>query len=240
MRASAPRPAGPPGEPKDGRAPLPPEALEFLSGVVTPCEPLDLQGLPGDDRIFLSGILRKVNENRLEIPVLPRAALEISRLLANPDSNLTEFVRILNDDPALSVDVLRAANSAYYGFSAPARSIRDALARVGVGQIRALLVVAHLKGKVLKGGSFQKEAGWLSELSSTLAAVGKTLAPHLGLTGDEADDLLARDAAEDPVARPYAGLRGAVVASWAGQEPAPIEGIPPGELRAAIAGCGRG
>jgi HD-like signal output (HDOD) protein len=84
------------------------------------------------------------------------------------------------------VDVLRVANSAYYGFASGAKSIRDALARIGMGQIRALLVVSHVKGKVLRGGSLHREAAWLSELSSGLAAVGKAVAPRLGLSTDEA------------------------------------------------------
>ncbi|MBI5443433.1 MAG: HDOD domain-containing protein [Deltaproteobacteria bacterium] len=284
------------GGAKEARPAFSPEAFEFLNGVVTPCQSLDLQALPPDDRIFLSGIVRRLREKQLEIPVLPRAALEISRVIANPDTNLSEFVRILNEDPALSVDVLRVANSAYYGFSAAARSIRDAVARVGTAQLRALLVVSHIKGKVLRGGSLHREAAWLSELSSALAAVGKALSRHLGLSPDEAftkgllfhvehflilgtasevskehqrritpstpclreafwrfgpkvralaarawelDDLLSRRNQEDVAARRYLELRRALVASWSGGEPAPIEGIPDADLQEALSACSR-
>jgi HD-like signal output (HDOD) protein len=181
--AGVPTRRSPPEEPEQR---LPPEAARFLAGIATPCSDADLQELSADDRVFLSGILKRLRENRLEIPILPRAALEISRLLANPQSNLTDFVRVLTADPALSVDVLRIANSAYYGFSGKARSIREALVRIGRAQVRGLLVVSHLRSKVLQGGQLHREAGWLSELCSGLAHLGRALASPLGLRPDEA------------------------------------------------------
>jgi HD-like signal output (HDOD) protein len=165
---------------------LPAETREFLLGLVIPTDPADLQDLAPDDRVFLAGILKKLKGGKLEIPVLPQAALQIARLLGNPNTQTAEYVRVLAADPALSVEVLRLANSAYYGFANPARSVRDAVVRVGLNQIRGLLVVAHLKSKVLQGGIFHREAGWLADLSMALAQLGRLLAPQLGLEPDVA------------------------------------------------------
>lgn len=180
-RPAEPAPA--PGRPEAGE---PPAAAEFLVALVGEAEPADLQALGADDRVFLSGILKRIRENQLEIPLLPQAALEISRLLGNPNSHMDEFVRVLEGDPALSVDVLRIANSAFYGFAAITQSVHNAVRRIGLNQIRGLIVVAHLHGKVLQGSGFHAEAGLLMELSLALAQLGHDAADWLGLDPDAA------------------------------------------------------
>ncbi len=117
---------------------------------------------------------------------MPQAALEISRLLSDPAASASRFAKVLETDPALSMDVLRIANSAYYGFGSATTSVRTAVVRIGLTQLRGLIIVTHLHGKVLQGGSLAREAGWLSELSLALAHLGQTLAPELGVRPDAA------------------------------------------------------
>lgn len=188
LRAKEPEPPAQPVPTKDeGEGPsAAPGRQAFLVSLCSAGEAADLQSLAPDDRIFLSGILKRIRENQLAIPLLPQAALEISRLLANANSHIDEFVRVLEADPSLSVEVLRIANSAFYGFSAPTQSVLNAVRRIGLNQIRGLIIVAHLHGKVLQGGGFQAEAGVLVELSMALAQLGHDLADWLGLSPDGA------------------------------------------------------
>ena len=125
--------------------------------------------------------MKKLRDNSLEVPVLPNTALEVSRLLADPKSNLGDFVKAIESDPALSVSVLRTANSAFYGLSVPTNSLRDAVFRIGLSQLRTIVILSHLQGKVLQSGLFEHEVHWLSDLSLGLAHLGQTLAPELGL-----------------------------------------------------------
>jgi HD-like signal output (HDOD) protein len=160
---------------------LSPDAVHFLESLVNPPSTSDLQDLPSDDRLFLSEILKKLQDNSLEVPVLPNTALEVSRLMADPKSNLGDFVEAIETDPSLSVSVLRTANSAFYGLSVPTTSLRDAVFRIGLGQLRTIVILSHLQGKVLQSGMFEQEVHWLSDLSLALAHLGQTLSPELGL-----------------------------------------------------------
>jgi HD-like signal output (HDOD) protein len=171
---------------EEGPAPAAPAVRAFLVSLCSEGEAPDLQALAPDDRVFLAGILKRIRENQLAIPLLPQAALEISRLLANPNSHMDEFVRVLEADPSLSVEVLRISNSAFYGFAAPTQSVHNAVRRIGLNQIRGLIIVAHLHGKVLQGGSFPAEAGALVEVSMGLAQLGHELAGWLGIDPDAA------------------------------------------------------
>ncbi len=182
--AAAEEPARPEPEPPAGPSP---GSHSFLLALIHDAgEPKDLQELSPDDRVYLSGVLRMIRENAIEIPVLPQAALEISRLLGNPDVAVDAYVRVLGQDPALSIEVLRTANSAYYGFGRQTHSVKEAVVRIGLSQVRGLLVVAHLKGRVLQGGAFQREAGWLSDFSLAFAHLCRLQARDLGLEPDAA------------------------------------------------------
>jgi len=158
----------------------------FFGELVAPRPHIDLQTLVPDDRLFVAGVLKKVRAHELDVPMLPQAAVQISHLLADPNSDARGFAEVLKADPALSVDVLRIANSAYYGFAQKTTSVRDAVIRIGLTQLRGLIIVTHLQGKILKGGVFRREAEWVVDLSMAVAQLAQTLAQPLGLGKDEA------------------------------------------------------
>jgi len=162
-------------------ATVPPDASRFFESLVRAPDSSDLQALPPDDRLFLSEIMKKLRDNAIEVPVLPNTAIEISRLLADPNSNLADFVKALETDPALSVSILRIANSAFYGLTTPTNSLRDAVFRIGLSQLRTIVILSHMQDKVLQSGLFEREVRWLSDLSMAMAHLGQMLAHELGL-----------------------------------------------------------
>jgi HD-like signal output (HDOD) protein len=184
--AESPAPSVPAAPEAGAAGGQPEEACEFYRSLVEQTEHQDLQGFGPDDRLFISAVLKKLREGRLEIPLLPRAALEISKLLSDPSSGAGDFSKVLEADPALSVDVLRISNSAFYGFGKTTDNVRDAVVRIGLNQLRGLVIVTHLNGKVLRGGCFKRESAWLSDLSLSLAHLAQYLATPLGIRADGA------------------------------------------------------
>ena len=75
-----------------------------------------------------------------DIESIPAAAAEASRLLSDPESDMAEIVRAIEYDPGLTSNLLRMANSAYYGVSEPIGSVRNALVRLGTYQIYQMIV----------------------------------------------------------------------------------------------------
>ena len=55
-------------------------------------------------------VLQKVTA----IPALPTAAVEVLRLLEDPHTGISEIMRAIEFDPALTAEVLRLANTAYF------------------------------------------------------------------------------------------------------------------------------
>lgn len=104
-------------------------------------------GLPELIERFRNGVLEDLALDRLALPSLPEVALRVREVLGNPDVTAHEITSVVATDPALSARLLRAANSALYGGSSPARELRQAVVRLGnklVQQIVNLLIVSQL------------------------------------------------------------------------------------------------
>jgi len=78
-----------------------------------------------------------MNSNLLEqlkgieqLPVMPTIASDLLQLQSNPDATVDDMVRIISNDPALTVQTLRYANSALFGFSGQINNLHDAIFRV--------------------------------------------------------------------------------------------------------------
>ena len=80
----------------------------------------------------------------IEIPTLPVARMRALSLIANPDPSYDDMARLVDTDPALTVALLRAANSAA---SAPVDRVRTAhmaLVRIGVKEARRIIMSVAL------------------------------------------------------------------------------------------------
>ena len=78
-----------------------------------------------------------INKNLLEqlksiehLPVMPSVAANLLALQANPEGTVDDMVRIISNDPVLTAQILRYANSALFGFNGQINNLQDAIFRV--------------------------------------------------------------------------------------------------------------
>jgi HD-like signal output (HDOD) protein len=193
QRTSQPAPERPPAARISTRVadspPQPPEAptirppakvsadqIEFLEGLIDPPAPRSLARVSKDDRLFLGGIQRRWHARRLDLPVIPAAALRLAEMLRSPDAPLAPLVELIESDASLSVEVLKSANSAMFAHGPTVRSIHDAILRIGLRRLGSLLLMAQLTSKVMKGGDAQNKAALLVEMVPPLGRVAGLLA----------------------------------------------------------------
>lgn len=154
--------------------------IEFLELLLDPPSPVPLTDLPHDDRLFLGGIVHRLHTRTLDIPVIPDVAIRLTDLLRRGDVPVAEYAALLNRDAALTAEVLRASNSALYGSTARVTSAHEAILRIGLARVHALLVVTHLKARVVKGGILPRLAELLLDLSFPLAHLAGRLSAARG------------------------------------------------------------
>ena len=130
------------------------------------------------DRILAAG----------DLPTLPLIALQVSRLASNPLTGMSEIVRIIRNDPALTSKILRVANSAFYGMPRRIESLNMALVVLGMRELNNLVTcITVLKTFPPMPGSqhFDRRSFW--EHSAGCGEIARVIATrlHLSLHGVE-------------------------------------------------------
>jgi HD-like signal output (HDOD) protein len=111
----------------------------------------------------------------------PRVLGQAMALLRDPDTDLPEITDLIKTDTALTTDILRGANSAFYGMGERVSSLDRAVQKIGFKEcIRLLnLSVAHtLAARNLSCYGIAAEDFWAESLFNGLFM--ETLARHTG------------------------------------------------------------
>jgi hypothetical protein len=155
------------------------EALRRFAAYALDDAPREALSRPPDPD--LAPVFPAVNQilDRIEArpEYIPRRPSLLPKLLAtvnDSEASFTEMARIIAQDPALTGNLLRIANSPLYRVSSqPVESIERAVTLVGVRGIRSIIAVALLQPVMTSGsGSYSRfpELVWEHTLYSALAA----------------------------------------------------------------------
>lgn len=107
------------------------------------------------------------------LPPAPAILPKLLPLLSTDDVDSDQIVRLISLDPALTAELLRNCNSAFFGGSEPVSNLNDAILRLGFRQILRI-VMATTASKVL--GQSQKGYGidagelWTHSVAAAVAA----------------------------------------------------------------------
>jgi putative nucleotidyltransferase with HDIG domain len=84
---------------------------------------------------------------------LPIIAHQLLAVLNRTDSDASDISRVIGLDYALTANVLRAANSAYFGFSKSVSSLTDASFRLGTGLISQIAISSIVYANVRRSAT---------------------------------------------------------------------------------------
>lgn len=105
----------------------------------------------------------KILERITSLPPLPTAVGRLLRLVNEPDVEFKEIARTISLDPSLTAQLLRVANSAYYGFSQQVQSVHQAtviLGRYALRNMALSLAMIRLRGHMKQIGPLTPEEFW--------------------------------------------------------------------------------
>lgn len=116
------------------------------------------------------------------LPPAPRVLPELLALLNHPDSDSRRVVNLIQVDPSLTAQVLRASNSVFYAGATPTLDLREAVSRLGfstIGQIVAAATGSRALGRSQKGYGLDEGELWQHSVTSAVAA--QVIAKDCGL-----------------------------------------------------------
>jgi HD-like signal output (HDOD) protein len=130
-------------------------------------------------------VMERLEQGTLRVPPYPSVALALRKLVAQENYGLDEVLTIVSNDPALVADVLRCANSAFFGRGSIS-SLRQAVGRIGAQQIMRLALVSGLSGIVRAAGPLAPLRRQAWEMSLSSAAICQRLAIQRKLPDESA------------------------------------------------------
>jgi HD-like signal output (HDOD) protein len=78
-------------------------------------------------------------DNRFTLTSIPDVALQIRRVVDDPEVTADKVAAVIGSDPAIAAKISKAANSVLYRGLDPCETLRDAVVRLGVGTTRHLV-----------------------------------------------------------------------------------------------------
>jgi HD-like signal output (HDOD) protein len=90
-------------------------------------------------------LVEKIRQDALVLPTLPEIALKVRQAADDPDANLNKMGEIIGQDPALSLGMLKVANSVVFGRRVKVETVNQAVTRIGLRQIKSIATAMALE-----------------------------------------------------------------------------------------------
>ena len=133
----------------------------------------------------VGNLKEKILSNMRELPPMLKIALKAREIIANPSFNFKEISTVIEKDQGMASQILKTANSAYYGLTGQVSSVKHASVVLGYKILEEIIISTSAKGhfdKPLEGYQLNHEESWQHSL--TVAFAAKALAtetkPALG------------------------------------------------------------
>ncbi|MFO1053441.1 MAG: HDOD domain-containing protein [Planctomycetota bacterium] len=120
-----------------------------------------------------TSILKLVNKT-MELPTMPEVLVKLNEVIASEDSSADDVANVIATDPAVSTNVLRIVNSAYYGLQVRVSSIALAVSIMGFSMTKKVALKAAVFSVFGRNRSesenFSPVAFWKHSIFTAVAA----------------------------------------------------------------------
>jgi putative nucleotidyltransferase with HDIG domain len=131
------------------------------------------------------------------LPTFSQTVVELAQLLRDEEAGLSEYEAVVQLDLALTANLLRMANSAYFGFPRKISSVREAITLLGARRLFELAAMAAVQAVVpptLPGYGIDSSAYWchsvaVAVLAERFAKERKLAVPALTFTAGLLHDI---------------------------------------------------
>lgn len=112
-----------------------------------------------------------------DLATLPEVTIKIIEIVEDPKSTARDLHRVIKNDPALSVKVLKVVNSAFYGLPGQVASVDRAIILLGLSAVKNIAIAASI-ARLFKGKRISEKfsAADLWRHSVAVAVAARSLA----------------------------------------------------------------
>lgn len=114
------------------------------------------------------------------LPTMPQTVIKLAKMLEDNRSSAADFERIIKPDPALTTNLLRLANSPYFGLPRKVESVRHAVTLMGTKRLFEVVASAAFSRtipRMIPGYEMDASRFWIHSVA--VAALSESLAKEL-------------------------------------------------------------
>lgn len=79
-------------------------------------------------------------QSTIQLPAFPAVIQKVLQLIEDPQSSARELVDVIQYDQAITANILKVCNSAYFGARRPIHTLREALVRIGFNELLEIIL----------------------------------------------------------------------------------------------------
>ncbi len=115
------------------------------------------------------------------LPVLPTIITQIQENMHSDDSSISMIADLVSNDPALTTQILKVVNSAYYSFPREIGDIKFAVAYLGINEVYRILLTLSVINSLAAEDKGEFEEFWMHSNYTALCTkfITNTYAPFL-------------------------------------------------------------
>jgi putative nucleotidyltransferase with HDIG domain len=121
-------------------------------------------------------LAQRVEQGAIDVPVFPQSARRIIQACEGDNCDARQLGDIVQSDPALAGHFLRVANSPWFAPRTPIVTLQQALARLGLTQIRQIAVLVAVKTRAFSSSTRAGDAIALRKRSVATAIWAQEIA----------------------------------------------------------------
>ena len=74
------------------------------------------------------------------LPPLPKSVIEVQKITSDPNASIKDLVKVIKDDPMITANLLKAANSPLYGFTRQIKTVDQAVSLFGMNTVKGFVI----------------------------------------------------------------------------------------------------
>ncbi len=123
-----------------------------------------------------------------KMPAFPKSVQRVIQLTSNLNTPAKEIVQVIESDPVMTVKILKAINSAYYGLPKKITSVQRAVIHIGLNTIKNMALSIAAIGVLNSKNKAGFDAQQFLMHSLTTASLSRMLAEKLDVPAAESSD----------------------------------------------------
>jgi len=123
----------------------------------------------------------KLLEKIKEMPPLPQSVTQILEISKSTKSSAQDLAKVFERDPALAANILKIANSSFYGFTRKISTMTHAIVCLGLDTVKSIALTSSTQEMLNnKIPAYDLEKGMLLQHSITCATCARIIAQRIG------------------------------------------------------------